>query len=273
MKYSKSFRKQIIDQCRNGVSVSSIAKENNVPRSTIYRWLKEENCVEFTEQIYSPGAIKAMERKVVKLEKIIAILKTVPCTVHAPFRERLNALEQLHNEYDVHTLCETLDVSRGTYYNHVSRNKRDNTWSKKREEEFRILIHDIFFEFDQVLGANKIQAILKQRGYSVTPKYVTRIMQDLGLSSIRTDAKQIYIAQRKKPANILQQNFTAPAPNKIWISDVTCFKFRNHWKYICTIMDLYSRRIIGCHIGKSNSSQLLGLHSGRLMLLAVLLQA
>ena len=258
MKYSKSFRKQIIDQCRNGVSVSSIAKENNVPRSTIYRWLKEENCVEFTEQIYSPGAIKAMERKVVKLEKIIAILKTVPCTVHAPFRERLNALEQLHNEYDVHTLCETLDVSRGTYYNHVSRNKRDNTWSKKREEEFRILIHDIFFEFDQVLGANKIQAILKQRGYSVTPKYVTRIMQDLGLSSIRTDAKQIYIAQRKKPANILQQNFTAPAPNKIWISNVTCFKFRNHWKYICAIMDLYSRRIIGCHIGKSNSSQLLG---------------
>ena len=198
------------------------------------------------------------QRKVVKLEKIIAILKTVPCTVHAPFRERLNALEQLHNEYDVHTLCETLDVSRGTYYNHVSRNKRDNTWSKKREEEFRILIHDIFFEFDQVLGANKIQAILKQRGYSVTPKYVTRIMQDLGLSSIRTDAKQIYIAQRKKPANILQQNFTAPAPNKIWISNVTCFKFRNHWKYICAIMDLYSRRIIGCHIGKSNSSQLLG---------------
>lgn len=258
MQYSKSFRKQIIDQCRNGASVSTVAKENSVPRSTIYRWLKEGNTIESSEKMYSLNDIKALERKVTKLENIVAILKTTPCTVHAPLKERLNALEQLHSEYDVHTLCEALDVPRGTYYNHILRNKRDNVWYKKREEEFRILIHDIFYEFDQVLGANKIQAILQQRGYSVTPKYVARIMQDLGLSSIRTDAKQIYIAQRKKPSNILQQNFTAPAPNKVWISDVTCFKFRNHWLYICAIMDLYSRRIIGCHIGKSNSSQLLG---------------
>jgi transposase-like protein len=197
MKYSKSFRKQIIDQCRNGVSVSNIAKENNIPRSTIYRWLNEENCVEVMKQIYSPGDIKALERKVAKLEKIISILKTVPCTVHAPLKERLNTLAQLQSEYDIHTLCEALDVSRGTYYNHIKRNKRDNVWYKKREEEFRILIHDIYYEFDQVLGANKIHAILQQRGYSVTPKYVMRITQDLGLSSIRTDAKQIYIAQRK----------------------------------------------------------------------------
>lgn len=77
------------------------------------------------------------------------------------------------------------------------------------------MIQDVFYEFDQVLGANKIHAILQQRGHSVTPKYVARIMQDLGLSSIRTDSKRIYIAQRKKPSNILQQNFITHAPNKI----------------------------------------------------------
>lgn len=258
MPYSKSFRKKVLDHCRNGESVSTVAKESGVPRSTIYRWLKEENCIEVMSQIYSPGTIKALERKVIKLENIIAILKTVPCTIHAPLKERLNALEQLHSKYDVHTLCEALDVSRGTYYNHISRNKRDNTWYKKREEEFRILIRDIYYEFDQVLGAKKIHAILQQRGYSVTSKYVSRIMQDLGLSSIRTDSKRIYIAQREKPTNILQQNFTAQAPDKIWISDVTCFKYQDKWFYICAVMDLYSRKIIGCHIGKSNSSQLLG---------------
>jgi len=258
MPYSKSFKKQILDLCQNGVSVSAVATECTVPRGTIYRWLKEENSVETNEQVYSPSDIRAMERKVAKLEKIIAILKTVPCTVHAPLKERLDALEQLHSEYDVHTLCEALDVPRGTYYNHIRRNKRDNVWYKKREEEYRILIHNVFYEFDQVLGANKIHAILQQRGHSVTQKYVARIMQDLGLSSIRTDSKRIYIAQRNKPSNILQQNFTAQAPDKIWISDVTCFKFQNNWLYICAIMDLYSRKIIGCHIGKSNSSQLLG---------------
>lgn len=258
MPYSKPFRKQVLDRCKNGVPVSSVAKESGVPRSTIYRWLKGENFVEVSEQNYSPNDIRTLEHKVAKLEKIVAILKTVPCTVHAPLKERLNALEQIHGEYDVHTLCEALDVSRGTYYNHIRRNKRDNVWYKKREEAYRILIHEIFFEFDQVLGAKKIHAILQQRGHSISPKYVARIMQDLGLSSIRTDAKQIYIAQRKKTSNILQQNFAAQTPNKVWISDVTCFKFRNNWFYICAIMDLYSRKIIGCHIGKSNSSQLLG---------------
>ena len=257
MPYSKSFKKQVLDLCQDGVSVSAVSKEYNVPRSTIYRWLKEENFVETSDQVYLPNDIRSLERKVTKLEKIVTILKTVPCTVNAPLKERLNALEQLHSEYDVHTLCEALDVSRGTYYNHIRRNKRDNAWYKKREEEYRILIHDIFYEFDQILGAKKIHAILQQRGHSVSEKYVAHIMLDLGLSSIRTDAKRLYIAQRKKPSNILQQDFTSHAPDKIWISDVTCFKIRNNWLYICSIMDLYSRKIIGCHIGKSNSSQLL----------------
>lgn len=44
---------------------------------------------------YSVGAL---ERKIDKQEKIIAILKTVPCTVHAPLKEQLNALEALHSE-------------------------------------------------------------------------------------------------------------------------------------------------------------------------------
>ena len=188
MPYSKSFRKQMINQFRNGESVSAVAQESGVSRSTIYRWLNEEALVETSDQVYSPNDIIALEHKVAKLEKVIAILKTVPCTIHAPLKDRLDALEQLHSEYDVHTLCEALDVSRGTYYNHIRRNKRDNVWHKKREEEYRILIHDVFYEFDQVLGANKIHAILQQRGHSVTQKYVARIMQDLGLSSIRTDS-------------------------------------------------------------------------------------
>ena len=66
-------------------------------------------------QINSPGAIKALEHKVVKLENIIAILKTVSCTVQAPLKERIHAQEQLHSEYDVHTLCEALDVFCKTY--------------------------------------------------------------------------------------------------------------------------------------------------------------
>lgn len=258
MPYSTSFKKQILDQCRNGASVFTVSKENGVSRSTIYRWLAEVDSIEAKNKVYSASDIKALERRIEKQSKIIAILKTVPCTVHAPLKERLNALESLHSEYDVHTLCDALNVARGTYYNHILRNKRDDVWYKKREEEYRILIHDIFYEFDQIFGAKKIHAILQQRGHRIKKEYVARIMRDLGLSSIRYQAKSTYEFLNKKPKNIVQQQFNVSAPNLTWVSDVTCFKYQGHWMYVCAIMDLHSRMVVGYHIGKRNSSQLLG---------------
>ena len=257
VKYDPLVKHEVMMRLKNGESPTVLSRCFGIARSTVYRWKNESTAISVNEKLYTKNDVTILERRIKKTESIIQILKTVNCTIHSPLRDRLNELEKLNGEYDVHTLCEALDVSRGTYYNHIRRNKRDNTWYKKREEEYRILIHDIFYEFGQVLGAKKIHAILQQRGHSVSEKYVARIMLDLGLSSIRTDSKRLYIAQRKKPSNILQQVFTSHAPDKIWISDVTCFKFRNNWLYICAIMDLYSRKIIGYHIGKSNSSQLL----------------
>ncbi len=170
----------------------------------------------------------------------------------------MKALEKLKSKYSVHTLCDALDVARGTYYNHILRNKRDNVWHRKREEEYRVLIHDMFYEFDQIFGAKKLHAILKQRGHHINKEYVARIMRSLGLSSIRNQSKSTYEFLSKKPRNIVQQQFNVSSPNFIWVSDVTCFKYNSHWMYICAIIDLYSRMVVGFHIGKRNSAQLLG---------------
>lgn len=175
-------------------------------RSTICRWLAEEGAIETKDNVYSANDIKALERKVEKQAKIITILKTVPCTVHAPLKERLNALEALHSDYDIHTLCEALEVLRGTYYNHSLRNKRDNVWYKKREEEYRILIHDVFYAFDQIFGAKKIHAILQQRGHRMRKEYVARIMCDSGLCSIRNQTKSTYEFLNKKPKTSYSNN-------------------------------------------------------------------
>lgn len=66
--------------------------------------------------------------KVQKLENFVTILKTVNCTIHASLKEKLSELELLYGQYDVHTLCEALEVSRGTFYNHILRNKRSDAW-------------------------------------------------------------------------------------------------------------------------------------------------
>ena len=72
---------------------------------------------------------------------------------------------------DVHTLCEALEIPRGTLCNHILRNKRANAQFEKRREEYRLLICEVFAEYRQVLGAEKIWMILARRGHQVGAKF------------------------------------------------------------------------------------------------------
>lgn len=76
------------------------------------------------------------------------------------------------------------DVSRGTFYNHILRNKCSNAWFEKRREEYRILIQKVFEQYHQVLGAEKIRTILMWRGHRVSTKFVADLMREMGLTSV-----------------------------------------------------------------------------------------
>ncbi len=178
---------------KQGVSAQKLSSEYGVSQRTIYRWAKIHQTVNPNgRESLTAKEYDMLMRRVTKLESIISILKAVHCTVHAPLKEKLCELELLYGQYDVHTLCEALDVSRGTFYNHILRNKRSNAWFEKRREKYRILIREVFDEYRQVFGADKICAVLVQRGHQVSREYVAKLMREMGLSSIRTTAKQDY---------------------------------------------------------------------------------
>ena len=256
MNYSDSEKAAIITKYKRGIPIQELSTEYGISERTIYRWAKHDPTVD-DEQFLSSKEHKILLHRIEKLEKIVAILKTVNCTVHAPLKEKLIELELLHERYDVHTLCETLEVSRGTFYNHIFRNKRDNAWFEKRRAEYHAIEREVFDEFHQIFGAEKIRTILVQRGHQVSTKYIASLMSEMGLSSIRTTAKRDYLNQaaREKKKDIVRQQFHADKPNQIWVSDVTYFKLeRNHF-YVCVIIDLFSRKVISYKISKKNSTQ------------------
>ena len=157
MKYSNEEKLSIISRYQQGESIATLSDELNIPRSTLYRWLNSfptdsaGKPLKFSYQEYA-----LLQRKVEKLQNIITILKSVDCLVSAPLKERLHALEPFYGKYEVHTICEALDVDRGTFYNHMLRSKRGNAWFDKRHQEYCQLIRDVFDEYRQVLGAEKI---------------------------------------------------------------------------------------------------------------------
>lgn len=188
--------------------------------------------------------VAKLETKIRRLEQKLEIIKQVGCSPNVPLREKLVALENLYGKYSVHLLCETMDVSRGTFYNHILRNKRDNTWYAKQREILRVEIKRVYDE-SQVFGAGKITAVLKERGYDTCEETVRRLMKDMGLVSIRQRAKALYEQEKRRmPKNVLSQQFTVKRPNSVWVSDVTCYKFGDKIFYICAILDLYARKVV-----------------------------
>lgn len=260
MKYTPEEKRQLVMRYQNGESVSHICSETGISRSTFYSWVKPyQTTLTETGVLVTPQEFALLKRRVEKLESIINVLKSVDCTVSSPLKEKLAALETLYGQYSIHTLCDALEVSRGTFYNYIFRNKRDNSSYARRREELSRLISEIYDENRQIFGPEKIRAILTDRGYTTSKKYVAELMHELGLTSMSPSSKKEYkhLNEAKAKRNILNRNFNAEHMNQIWISDITCFKLKQKYYYICVIMDLFSRKIISYKIRQKQSAQLI----------------
>lgn len=255
MHYTEEVRSQIITRYKNKESVINISKETCIPRSTIYRWINDYTAKTSIPPNVKNKEIKELERKVEKLQTMLAIIHELGISVNAPLKEKLNAMAPLYGKYNVHWLCEAMRVDRGTFYNHIFRNKKDNTWYAKHREILREEILKIYEENRQIFGAGKITAILKQKGYRTSEETVAFLMHDMGLQSIRHRAKAIY-EKEVKAKNKVNQQFQTTRPNEIWVSDVTYFRTPYNSYYICVILDLYSRKVIAHRIALNNSTQL-----------------
>lgn len=76
-------------------------------------------------------------------------------------------------------ICDALKIPRDTFYNHVFRNKKDNTWYSKRKEELRMRIQEIYNENNQILGAGKIATIMRNEGAKVSEDMVRTLTRDM----------------------------------------------------------------------------------------------
>ena len=256
--YTPEKKQEAIDRFISGESAAAILADIGIPKSTFYNQVRiyQEEQAELNRKTVDIRNFHLLENKVARLETIIEILKSASCTPKSPLKQRLYAAEQLYGKYNIHVICDAFDIPRGTFYNHVLRNKKDNTWYAKRREELRLQIQEIYDESNQIFGAAKIAAVMKSNGIKVSDEMVRTLMRDMGLVSIRQSAKKLYEDECRKYKNHLNQEFDVSRPNEVWVSDVTYFKYGKSAYYICVIIDLFSRMVIAYKIGKNNSAQL-----------------
>lgn len=257
MRKTKEQKEIVVKRYLSGKSATALIEEMEISRSALYLWVKQfREAQKDKGNVISVVSYKRLQGKVKRLEEIIQIYKTVNCSYNSPLKEKLYALEKLYGQHSVHILCEALDVSRGTFYNHILRNKKQNTVYVQRKEELREKIQKIYDDSNQIFGAGKIMAVLKEQGVKASEKTIRLLMRDMGIKSIRQEAKSLYDKEKKRNRNLLQQQFNPLRPNQVWVSDITMFRFKEKNFYICVILDLYSRAVVGYKIGIKNSTQL-----------------
>lgn len=155
-------------------------------------------------------------------------------------------IEDHRSTYPVQRLCAVLEVSSSGYYAWRDRAPSQRTQENRELVKHMQIIHD---KARHTYGSPRIHAELLKQGFQVSRGRVHRLMKANGIQprrrkrykKITTNAKHSYPVAE----NLLDQDFTAEAPNLKWVADISYIPTQEGWLYLAAVMDLYSRRIVG----------------------------
>lgn len=151
-----------------------------------------------------------------------------------------------------------MEVARGTFYNHIFR-RADHQKYQDEKMQLMLRMKQIFDDSEQRYGAGKIRAVLAGTGQEVSTKRASSMMQEFSLQRVRTDAKKILYAilscSSAKTKSVATAFYCGLSQSGMG-GDITYFKVNNSKVYLCTIIDLFPRRVVGYRISHSASTRL-----------------
>lgn len=154
-------------------------------------------------------------------------------------------------------MCEFLEVPRSLVYYHLNKN---NSTSNSKELTITNHIKSIFKSSKNNYGTRKIKVKLEKLGYKVSRRRISRIMKENGLVSNYTVAQyKVHTTNCNEAStpNIVDREFDKRTKLEVAVSDLTYVRVGNKWNYVCTIIDLYNREIIGYSAGANKNAELI----------------
>ena len=125
-----------------------------------------------------------------------------------------------------------------------------------RDAELCAVIARVHRENYDAYGAAKVWDHLNRvEGVAVARCTVERLMREMGLQGVRRGRKAVRTTTSDPdagwPADLVNRDFTAAAPNRLWLADLTYVRTRSGWVYMAFVIDAYSRMVIGWHPSRS----------------------
>ena len=157
-------------------------------------------------------------------------------------------VDENRDEFGVEPICTTLEVAPSTYYDNK---KRPLSARALRDAVMMPILLALFQANYSVYGVRKLWIAATRAGHDIGRDQVGRLMKQLdiqGVSRRRNIRTTIRDESATRPPDLVDRDFTADAPNQLWVSDLTYVPTWDGMGYVCFIVDAFSRRIVGWRV-------------------------
>jgi len=160
-------------------------------------------------------------------------------------------VDEYRQKYGVEPICRVLPIAPSTYYEHKARQVDHSRVPPRvrRDAVLRDEIEQVWNDNFQVYGARKVWRQLGREGWDVGRCTVERLMRQMGLQGATrgrsSKVTTIVDGVEARPADLVERDFTAQQPNKLWVADLTYVATWQGFVYVACVIDAFSRMIVG----------------------------
>jgi transposase InsO family protein len=158
----------------------------------------------------------------------------------------VRALIDEHPHLGVEPVLRELHIPSSTYYR-WRQAEQEPCERRRRDTELTGQIRQIHTDSGGIYGSPRVHAVLKREGVRVGRKRVERLMRQAGLAGISPRRGKGFTRRdpNADPApDLVQRDFTAPAPNRLWVTDLTMIPTGEGPLWLSAIRDAFSRRVV-----------------------------
>jgi putative transposase len=154
--------------------------------------------------------------------------------------------------WGVEPICREVRIAPSSYYAAL---QRPASARQRRDELLKVAIRRVWEEHRRVYGADKVWAQLRREGIPVARCTVERLMRALGLRGVVRGKTSVCTTigdqTSERPRDLVARQFRAPAPNRLWVADLTYVKTHSGWVYVAFVVDVCSRFVVGWQASRS----------------------
>jgi putative transposase len=170
-------------------------------------------------------------------------------------------IDQYRQVYGVESICRALSAHGIQIAPRTYRKARCRPPSARDVLDAHVenILRDLRGTPEEMYGRRKMTRYLRRRGHDVAFCTVDRIMRELGLNGVVRGRRQRTTIPGKdgiRAADQLNRDFTATAPDRIWVADFTYVPIPAGWAYVAFVFDAYSRAIVGWTTSRSKTTAL-----------------